>query len=70
MSVTASRVMVSACRGINQGSRVENAAVVLAHGQGRPHLAMSKAGENVEEVRLGEERCYKAEETGRDVLPR
>ena len=43
---------------------------MLVHGQGRPHLAMSKAGENVEEVRLGEERSYRAEDTGRDVLPR
>lgn len=43
---------------------------MLVHGQGRPHLAMSKAGENVEDVRLGEERGYRAEDTGRDVLPR
>ena len=43
---------------------------MLIPGQGRLHPAMSKAGENVEDVRLGEERGYRAEDTGRDVLPR
>lgn len=45
---------------------------MLVHGQERPHLArdLKQADENVEEVRLGEERGYRAEETSGDALPR